>query len=53
MGHTMHWKPRILVKEKNSVKRKVLEALAIGQLKDGVMNQDNGMELSKLWLDLL
>ena len=40
-------------KEKNNAKRKVLEALTIGQLKDAVMNPDNGDDLSKLWLDLM
>ena len=52
MGHAIHWKPRILEKE-NNAKRKVLEALTTGQLKDAVMNQGNGVDLSKLWLDLM
>ena len=53
MGHAIHWKPRILEKEKNNAKRKVLEALTIGQVKDAVMNHDNGVDLGKLWLDLM
>ena len=48
--HQVYWEPRIIEKERNTTKRKVKEALTIRKLekKDGAMNQDNGLELSKL-----
>ena len=54
--HNIHWVTRVLTKEKNATKRKVKEALAIKaattQKGSGVtMNQDNGMNISKLCLD--
>ena len=53
--HQVYWKPRIIEKERNTTKQKVKEALTIRKLekKDGAMNQDNGLELSKLWLALV
>ena len=53
--HAMHWKPRVVGKEKNTTKRKVKEALLIKKLKNGkgVINQDNGLMLSPLFLDLV
>ena len=50
-GHTMHWKPRVVVKESNTVKRKIREALVIAQVErqGGSMNQDRGTSLSKIW----
>ena len=53
--HAMHWKPRLVGKEKNTTKRKVKEALLIKKLKNGkgVINQDNGLMLSPLCLDLV
>ena len=54
-GHTMHWKPRVVVKESNTVKRKIREALVIAQVErqGGSMNQDRGTSLSKIWTDLI
>ena len=56
-AHTIHWKPRVLAKETDNTKRKIKEALAIRRLekdrgKDKIMNQDSGLELSRIWLDL-
>ena len=52
--HAMHWKPRILKTERKTIERKVHEAFAIHTLtkrgEDFVMNQDKGMQLSKIWL---
>ena len=57
-GHDIHWTPRILEREGNTMKRKVKEALAIKTLQkkrgqDVMMNQDSGMKLSRIWLDLV
>ena len=57
-GHMMHWIPRVLGCERHLVKRKVKEALLIGKLmnrkgQEATLNQDTGMEVSKLWLDLV
>ena len=51
----MHWKPRVVVKESNTVKRKISEALVIAQVErqGGSMNQDRGTSLSKIWTDLI
>ena len=50
----MHWKPRILKTERKTIEQKVHEAIAIHALtkpgEDFVMNQDKGMQLSKIWL---
>ena len=53
-GHAIHWEPHIVGREKNTVKRKVKEAMIIKRLqrRDGLMNADSGLQLSKLWLDL-
>ena len=54
-GHAIHWEPSIVARERDSMKRKVREALVIHQLakKDRTMNLDRGSDLSKLWLDLV
>ena len=54
-GHSIHWKPRVLGREKSAMKRKMKEALVIQKLqkRDGSMNQDCGMDVSKIWLDLV
>ena len=54
--HRIHWEPVVVEKERDTTKRKVKEALKIRELgKRGkrTMNQDEGMLLSKLWLDLV
>ena len=44
----------MIEKEGLVVKRKVKEALRIREVKTkGLMNQDGGLQLSKLWLDLV
>ena len=45
----------VVGKEKNTTKSKVKEALKIKQVqkRNGAMNRDTGMTLSKLWLDLV
>ena len=51
-GHTMFWKPRVIVREVNTRKRKIKEALVIHKIgKDKLLNQDKGSEVSSLWLD--
>ena len=55
-NHQIDWKPLVVTKERNTTKRKVKETLKIRELeKRGrkTMNQDSGMQLSKLWLDLV
>ena len=57
-SHTMHWSARILAHESDKTKRKVKEALVIRTTKkkggaDKLMNQDNGLDVSKIWLDLV
>ena len=54
-GHNIYWEPRIVAKETNAARRKVKEALAIRKLQraKGAMNQDVGMNLSTIWLDLV
>ena len=54
-NHGIHWEPRIIEREKNTTKRKVKEALSIRKVerRDGSMNQDSGLMMSKLWLDLV
>ena len=57
-GHEMHWTPRVLAREEDTTKRKIKEALAIKKLTNGrrddvIINQDSGMKISKLWLDLV
>ena len=56
-AHNIHWKPRVIAREENTHKRKVKEALAIKKLTaqnwpEVAMNQDTGLIVSKLWLDL-
>ena len=53
LEHRIHWKPRIVKKEMNLKKWTIQEALFINRLvKIGkTMNQDCGIDLSKLWLD--
>ena len=57
-SHEIHWTARVIREEKNKTKRKVKEALAINKLNKergshALMNQDVGMELSKMWLNLI
>ena len=45
------------MKETDNTKRKIKEALAIRRVekdrgKGKIMNQDSGLELSRIWLDL-
>ena len=51
-NHQIHWQPRVLVKEQHVTKRKIHEALIIRALDCSMkktMNQDKGLELSRLW----
>ena len=43
----------IVKKKSNLVKRKVLEALTIKKLGRKTINQDSGLKLSNIWLDLI
>ena len=56
-GHEIRWHARVVLhKESNTLRRKVHEALEIHKLSRGhkkCMNLDRGMEISKLWLDLI
>ena len=54
-GHPMHWKPMIVAKERVTIRRRIKEALTISRLNKGkgTMNLDAGLELSRLWLDLV
>ena len=55
-GQEIHWYARVLHKESNTLRRKVHEALEINKLSRGhkiCMNLDRGMEIRKLWLDLI
>ena len=53
-GHDIHWQPRVIGKEQNPTKRRVKEAIFIDRVrrKGKAMNQDKGLELSPLWLDI-
>ena len=57
-AHNIHWKPQVIIaREENTHKRKVKEALTIKKLNahkgtEETMNQDTGLLVSKLWLDL-
>ena len=56
-GYSMHWKARGISRERNLTSRKIKEALTIQKMerkcgRDRIMNQDNGLDLSKVWLDL-
>ena len=53
-GHHVHWKAMVVEREQHGRKRKVKDALHIHRMtrKDGSMNQDRGLHLCKIWLDL-
>ena len=53
-GHAVHWEPFIVEREQDQTRRRVLEALTIHRVEKGkgTMNTDNGMQISRLWLDL-
>ena len=55
LSHAIHWQPRVLAKEPNSMRRQVKEALAIRKLdrRGSALNMDRGLEQSKVWLALL
>ena len=48
-GHQIH----IVEREEHCVRRKAKEALTITKLKEEVMNQDSGLELSNIWKNLV
>ena len=51
-NHQIHSQPRVLIKEQHVAKRKIHEALIIRALDCNMkktMNQDKGLELSRLW----
>ena len=54
-AHNVHWRPHIITKEPDRTKRKVKEALAIHKVEKvkGTVNEDRGLQISKLWLDLV
>ena len=51
----VHLEAMVVEREQHGRKRKVKEALHIHRMtrKDGSMNQDRGLHLSKIWLDLV
>ena len=50
----MHWEAHIVAKEPSTTKRNVKEALIIHQIgREKTLHHDNGLELSKLWLDVI
>ena len=53
-GHAVHWEAFIVEREQDQTRRRVLEALTIHRVEKGkgTMNTDNGMQISRLWLDL-
>ena len=56
-GHSIHWKAKVIGREQDSTSRKIKEALMIQKMerrsgKNRIMNQDNGLDLSRVWLDL-
>ena len=52
-GHEIHWQTMILAKEGLTTKRNVLKALSIHRLNGKTINQDRGLQISKMWLDLV
>ena len=54
-GHKMNWTPKVLASEKTTKERRVREALEIHARSRiaPTLNRDKGVELSKLWLDLV
>ena len=54
-GHKMNWTPKLLASEKTTKERRVREALEIHARSKiaPTLNRDKGVELSKLWLDLV
>ena len=57
-SHEMHWTLRVLARDEDTTERKNKEALAMKKLTNGrrdgvIINQDSGMKISKLWLDLV
>ena len=56
-GHSIHWKARVIGRKRDSTSRKIKEVLMNQKMerkcgRDRKMNQDNGLDLSKVWLDL-
>ena len=54
-GHNMNWTPKVLASEKTMKERRVREALEIHARSRiaPTLNRDKGVELSKLWLELV
>ena len=57
LGQSKHWKAKVIGREQDSTSRKIKEALMIQKMerrstKNKIMNQDNGLDLSRVWLDL-
>ena len=54
-GNHVHWKAMVVQREQHSRKRGVKDALHIHRMtrKDGLMNQNRGLHLNKIWLDLV
>ena len=54
-GHNMNWTPKVLASENATKERRVREALEIHARSRIALtlNRDKGVELSKLWLDLV
>ena len=52
-GHEIQWQPMILAKEGLTTKRKVLKALSIHTLNGKTLNQERGLQISRMWLDVV
>ena len=55
-GHEVDWVPSILARSRNNREQKIKEAWLIHKTEKAgkvLMNRDKGVELCKLWLDLV
>ena len=54
LDHSIAWKEaKVIDREKSIIGRRVKEALHIATAGEGTMNKDKGLEISKLWINLV
>ena len=54
LEHSIAWKEaKVIDREKSMIGRRVKEALHIANAGEGTMNKDKGLEISKLWINLV
>ena len=55
IGYKVHWDAKVFEREHDTRRRKVKEAWHIQRMikKGGSMNQDCGVNLSRVWFDLV